>query len=447
MGRDKKKDSSHKRSSKSRSKSRNAEVNDLKRKIRALESMIQNSVTSNSEVRSLTPPTQPLTTPLNSPRNLPNISESSSQRYVGRFELVPEFDASTDTMTIHQWLNKIDSVGELYSWDDRAKVFCMIAKLAGNAKSWYECQSDINCSWADWKERLMRAFPDNRCIAEKLKEFVNKERKSDEDVVSFYYSKLRLGKHCDLSDAVIVDVVIATLNNNLLRASARAAGCKNTEQLLQFLVQSDYKSFNTGYFTQKQTLDDNRRTLDRARNKVKRCFKCAKAGHVAVECQNKYNTNLNLKKCTICKRSGHVKENCFRFNSNAAHSSKINIVTRNDAKYHVLAKVNNKEVQAYVDFGSACNIMKLCQAVSLGLPIDTNKKIIMKGFGGGTVTSIGEVDAKIKVDDVERQVPIAIVDNEVQETDLLIGQPFTELSDVYTIKTGNTLQFTNQTEI
>ncbi|CAH1382212.1 unnamed protein product, partial [Tenebrio molitor] len=74
--------------------------------------------------------------------------------------------------------------------------------------------------------------------ASKLKDFVNIERNPDQDVISFYYEKLRMGKHCNLPDEVITDVIISTINNNIIRASAHAANCKSTEKLLLFL--SDY---------------------------------------------------------------------------------------------------------------------------------------------------------------------------------------------------------------
>jgi hypothetical protein len=73
---------------------------------------------------------------------LPEIRhENNSPRYQGRIELIPEFSGSTDGMTIDRWLDKINSIGKLYNWDDHAKIFSTIARLSGNAKSWYDCQT------------------------------------------------------------------------------------------------------------------------------------------------------------------------------------------------------------------------------------------------------------------------------------------------------------------
>lgn len=47
--------------------------------------------------------------------------------------------------------------------------------------------------------------------------------------------------------------------------------------------------------------------------------------------------------------------------------------------------------------------------------------------------------ATITVDEVERDDPLVVVNNEAQDVDVLIGQSFTELADVLTTKTGHTL--------
>lgn len=262
----------------------------------------------------------------------PRDSEiNKTQRYVGRVELIPEFDGTSNSLTIGQWVTKIDEIGELYHWDDRAKIFAMIGRLTGNAKSWYDCQSNINSSdWDDWKARLIRAFPSSRGIAANLKEFVNSERKSNEDVVSFYYSKLRLGKHCELPDHVIADVIIFALNDDLLKASAYAAGCKSTEQLLKFLVESNYTNTNREVERQQPQI----RVNDSSKGG---CFLCGNVSHKAANCYLRKSDKRNdsrktILSCSFCKKPGHTRDNCFALKSRSEQSTKINIVSVDDAK-------------------------------------------------------------------------------------------------------------------
>lgn len=47
----------------------------------------------------------------------------------------------------------------------------------------------------------------------------------------------------------------------------------------------------------------------------------------------------------------------------------------------------------------------------------------MQGYGGATVQSLGRTNGKIKIDEVERDVPIVVVEDKSQEFDLLIGRP------------------------
>ncbi|KAJ8911004.1 hypothetical protein NQ315_011269 [Exocentrus adspersus] len=292
----------------------------------------------------------------------------------------------SDSLTVRQWLRKIDSVAQLYNWDDRAKIFAVIDRLSGNAKSWYDCQTDIESNdWDTWKEKLISAFPSSKGIAANLKEFINIERKSNEDVVSFYYAKLKLGKHCELPDHVIADVVISTLNDSIMKASAYAAGCRTTGQLLQFLTEYNSNTSNNSKETKRQ------HTLFHADNLKKgACFVCGKTNHKAANCTMRKSEKNSASpgktiSCTFCKRTGHVRENCFKLKARPSTTEKVSLVVSHDAKYHLTAKINNINVPAFIDFGSACNIIKAKTAKALNLPVNASKRTTMRGYGGALV--------------------------------------------------------------
>lgn len=202
--------SRHRRSKKSRrshNSSRNVDpyYNILKQRLDQLENRMHSSISASETAENRLPLAVPLPSTSRSytppTRELPNSSvlhELHTSRYVGRFELIPVFDGSTEGMTVDRWIDKINSVANLYNWDDRAKIFGMSARLAGHAKSWHECQTKTYTSWIEWEDELRAAFPVYKGIAAKLKDFVTIVRKPNQDLISFYYEKLRMGKHCSL---------------------------------------------------------------------------------------------------------------------------------------------------------------------------------------------------------------------------------------------------------
>ncbi|KAJ8931346.1 hypothetical protein NQ314_015755 [Rhamnusium bicolor] len=144
----------------------------------------------------------------------------------GKIDSVTVFNGNFDeTMNVTQWLNSIDATGDLFDWDEKARVYCMVNKLRGNAKTWYTNQENLNISWKEWKDKLEESFPVQQCVFSKLKDLVNIERSASQSLVDFFYQKLSLGQYCKLQDRIIVDVIANTINNPFLKSGIRAAGC------------------------------------------------------------------------------------------------------------------------------------------------------------------------------------------------------------------------------
>lgn len=162
--------------------------------------------------------------------------KTSSNRYQGKINSVPTFRANLDGINVEQWLHAIDSTGDLFGWDEKARIFCMSNKLGGNARHWYNNQETINLTWHQWKRKLVNAFPPQARVFMKLKELVNVERERNQNLVDFYYRKLCLGQSCKLADEVIVDIIVNTVNDPFVKSGARAAGCRSTDALLKFLI-------------------------------------------------------------------------------------------------------------------------------------------------------------------------------------------------------------------
>lgn len=236
--------------------------------------------------------------------------KSKSNRYQGKIDSVPAFRASLDGLTMEQWLHAIESTGDVFDWDDKARIFCMSNKLRGNAKHWYNNQETFNLSWRQWKQKLLQAFPSQAGVFSKLKELVNTERDKNQNLVDFYYRKLSLGQSCKLADATVADIIVNTINDPFVKSGARAARCSSTAALLKFLISSAEQPREFHY--NEKSRDTVKRQGNMASRQKMKCYICGAEGHKKIECP-KFSTS---KICNFCKFRGHLEEECYKKKKN-----------------------------------------------------------------------------------------------------------------------------------
>ncbi|KAH0811943.1 hypothetical protein GEV33_010848 [Tenebrio molitor] len=231
-------------------------------------------------------------------RKLKRKLSTKSNRYEGKIDSVPMFGGGFEEMNVQQWIHTINATGDVFGWDDKARIFCMTNKLRGNAKSWYNNQDKLDLSWKQWKKNLIEAFPPQQGVFDKLKELVNVQREKHQSLVDFYYRKLGLGHACKLDDHVTVDIIINTINDPFLKSGARAAGCVKQREPIR-ASGSGFVKNRLGKRSPIPVVND---------SKVVKCYLCGREGHKKVDCF-KYKSD---KTCNHCKIKGHVEDECFK---------------------------------------------------------------------------------------------------------------------------------------
>ncbi|KAI5635813.1 hypothetical protein NE865_11511 [Phthorimaea operculella] len=394
--------------------------------------------------------------------------QQSVVRYIGRNDFISVFDPQTSPVSVDHWIRNLEGIANMHGWDERTLICNCTSKLGGYAKSWYEHQVTFDMSWAEWKEKLVRAFPFTKNKLTQIREMVNRVRKPNEDPIEFYYTKLGIGMSCQLSDEIITEAIIGTLGNQLLEIGAKSAGCRDTNSLLQYLA-----SINTSAAASKgQDKPENQLKNERGPDRVARCFTCGKPGHRASRCRvSKDNSKLHKdkgnQKCTFCGRPGHVEADCFKKKNKSKHCSFCNIdghtldecrkrsrtgpqnrlvrkvqticYDASDKKYFKEVLVNGVSSNGYIDFGSTCNTMRQSFREMQNLELMPNDNTVIKGYGDGLTIPLGIVSTSLVIDGVEKVNKLYVVPDDLQEVDVLIGQPFTESPNLVIVKTSTEL--------
>lgn len=120
---------------------------------------------------------------------------------------------------------------------------------------------------------------------------------------------------------------------------------------------------------------------------------------------------------------------------------KINSYTNGNSKYFKTVIVNDKPLKAFIDFGSECTLLRKTDAELLCLVKNFDNVPIVKGFGQSSVVPLYKTHAFVRIDEIESDTEILVVEDVHMQTSLIIGQNFTELPFITILKDSSTLTF------
>ncbi|GBO14315.1 hypothetical protein AVEN_223155-1 [Araneus ventricosus] len=172
-----------------------------------------------------------------------------------------------------------------------------------------------------------------------------------------------------------------------------------------------------------------------------KCFHCSNFGHIARNC----SLSKLVLTCREGNETGHKIINCVA--KETIHASEESLSDRlvgenSDASNSFLkkAKINNCDnVQALIDTGSSCCLLKISVAQKLKLKFE---RAVNKIYGFGNqkmpaLTSIGRIKADIEVDSVKAEnISIYVVPDYAQSVDLIIGRTWLDLPHIAYTKIG-----------
>ncbi|XP_048477760.1 uncharacterized protein LOC125488660 [Plutella xylostella] len=369
--------------------------------------------------------------------------------------VIPEFDPSLRTQSIECWIRKVNECAVIYKWDDAQIIHFALQKLVGYAKTWFEALPTVVFTWSEWQEKLMKAFPSEENYGKLLEEMLARVSRNDENLREYYYDKLTLLNRCQIIGKRAVDCIIHGIHDKSLRNSAQALKCQEPEDMLNFLNAQSYVELNTSGMQKRRDRIFRNRFSNASFNSTSNsaesgldCYNCRAKGHTFTKCPKP------LLKCTKCHRIGHDSDHCrairplgnqgIRTENRDGDKTKttLKVSTNNpNDKYYKPITINGKSSVAYIDFGSECTLMRDTDAQKFNLTKCPGSLPIVKGFGNSNISPLYKTFACVKVDEVETSLEILVVNDDLLQTSVLIGQNFTELPAVTVLKDSDTLLF------
>lgn len=323
---------------------------------------------------------------------------------------IPNFDPQTSTYTSRQWINMIDKAGNNFNWTKDEKKYFMSTKLVGAAKQWYVSTNKTAEDWHKVRSDFFVAFPSDMEFERLLRKMLAREKSMDESYANYFDHKISLLDSCGITGPKAVSCVIGGFKDGKLKQQAFAQYFSNIDALYQFV-----RKYENTRETQPQ--------------------------------QNNNNKAFN-KKNRRMQAIGNAARNWFKKNKiNETERSIImfgalsKIITLD--KYYVTVKVNGVAFPGYIDFKSQVTTV---QEQTLTVARTEFRKCFetVSGFNSCIISSIGQGEANIEVDEASAVICVYVIPNHIQAIPVVIGQSFLQHPSVVILQDDETIHLYQQ---
>nr|CAI5826329.1 unnamed protein product [Callosobruchus analis] len=386
-----------------------------------------------------------------------------------------------------QWIKSLTSAQLLHDLPDTYMLETARTRLVSGASYWYAVNEPEIQTWQQFVDKFNSTFVPKESFSTKWRKMVARTQHKGEGLSGYFHEKVKLCKELDLDIRELKEQVLIGLWSKQMCDAMFGIKHFSVDQLFHDL--QEYSQLESERVSRIVEASHNRRitrggTIPRryadganvqgprdisrdasrqipqrnersatrteqptsstylpARNSEGKPlrFQCKKYGHTSKYClQTRPNRSAMPGEITRTAANPDTTQN------NPGPSVNLNVIGEHaddsNFKYFQPAYVNGELVEAYVDFGSQCTLIKENIVKQLGLvlnPLDRSFKIT--GFGNGSVKPIAKTYAEIKIDQAKAYTELLVIPDEYQQVPLLIGQPFTEQNHIVVVKKDDQL--------
>lgn len=249
-----------------------------------------------------------------------NFLQNAKSPSVGtaKGDVVPEFYPEKREQSSEIWLNKVDELREVFNWSESTTIYFALSKLKGLAEVWYKGLQTMKYTWAEWKVKILAAFPSARDYHEVLSEMMRRKKMPHETYQKYFYEKLSLLNQCNITGKDAVSCILGDIDDTVVKAAAKAGNYCTPEDLFHYLnTLHDLRPVSNGPKAKFVQRPNGRNRPSRTENYQKdklKCFGCGKMGHAIRDCE------LQRNRCNYCRKLGHLENNCYLKNKEKAKS-------------------------------------------------------------------------------------------------------------------------------
>ncbi|XP_037942475.1 uncharacterized protein LOC119675351 [Teleopsis dalmanni] len=149
------------------------------------------------------------------------------------------------------------------------------------------------------------------------------------------------------------------------------------------------------------------------------CFNCQQKGHISSKCPQPQRK----RKCVDCQKvhSRNEPENCGKKSVGTRTTKSVNKTVIQGNQLEKVVSINDNTFTALIDTGSECSMIRQMAANCLKC-VKEECTLKINGFCCGVVYVLTKIHVNMKIDSFERVVCLYVVDNELLQVDLLLGQ-------------------------
>lgn len=397
---------------------------------------------------------------------LPDLSKS-----------IATYDGTGGAVVAREWLRTLSAMKIRQHWTEDIALETASMNLTGGARDWYRMQGDEITTF----DQFVAAFKNTFLFTESAGVIWNDMQKriqgKDEDVTTYFFSKAKKCERLNLSFADTKEQILIGLRAKDLYETMSAKEHADLTHLYHSIMQdtstreqrmqriksqtdrtgtsstgSTSKSRATGATPgaqgSKELGTQGARDTRPPSSKTTRnlpsfneegepkCYNCNSYGHVSKDCPSP----AKPRHCRSCDKR-HLPGDCGKV------TTTINLVNTKGEnsinKYLKRVKLGEVELTGLIDPGSAACTVKATVVLCHGWEMEKDL-LTLQSFGPKEyqVSSPGVVTQNITIEGVQvERIPLRVVPDDSQATDVLIGRPFTDHPLINYHKVGEHLTF------